>query len=562
MWRISRLAILPVLALLLTAMAAISMPLANAGTSPGPRKPACALDHNGLLRYAAVPAECGYKSKSAAPSQHKPPVLANIESSALRYAAGAAPVLVTPSLTATSTSTSTLAGATVSVSSGFTAGQDALAFTGQSGITGSYSASTGALTLTGTATVSAYVRELRSVTYRDTDAATAYGTRVISFQVSDGGTGPPLSNVVSRTVLIQAKPPVAVSDKSTTGKNAPVTVNVLANDTDAAGLPLTVASVSTTGTKGTVTVNPGGMTVTYNPNGQFAGLAAGKTATDKFTYKATDGTQTSNSATVTVTITGSSTAPQPPTVVAHAYKAVGNTPLGVGTSPAAPAATLTGTVLSGDSDPDPAATLSVTASTAPAHGTVTMNPNGTFTYLPNPGYSGADSFQVTIAGSSAPALTATETITINVGTLVWYANDSASTAGNGTAASPFSTLAAASTAAGPNSIVFLYQGDAPYTAGAAMQPGEDLWGQPHGLTVGGYPLVPAGGSPPVITSNAGDGIDLAEGADVEGVTVSSPTGNGIEADHVNDATVGATAPVAVSGRPAPGSSSLTATAPA
>jgi large repetitive protein len=550
MWRIRRLAILPVLALLITAMAAISMPLANADTPPDPGKHTCALGHNGKPRYVAVSAECDHQGETAAPSQHKPPVLANIESSDLRYAAGAPPVRVTPSLTVASPTT-TLAGATVSVSSGLAAGQDVLAFTGQSGITGSYNASTGALTFTGTGTVSAYTRVLRSVTYTDTNAATPYGTAAVSFQVSDGEPDNSLSNVQSRTVQVSAKPPVAAGDKTTTGKNAPATIRVLANDTDPAGLPLTIASISTTGTKGTVTISPGETTVTYNPNGQFAGLAAGQTATDKFTYKATDGTQTSNSVTVTVTVTGSSTAPQRPAVISHSYNAVGNTPLGVGTTPAAPAATVSGTALSGDSDPDPAATLTVTATTAPAHGTVAMKPNGTFTYLPNLGYSGTDTFQATIAGSHDPALTATETVTVTVGTRVWYVNNSGAAAGNGEAASPFNTLATASAAAGPNSILFLYRGKGAYTGGLIMQPGEDLWGQPHGLTVGGYSLVPASGSPPAINGSGADwladGIDLAEGADVEGVDITGPSASGIAAVNVNNATVGATTPVAVFG---------------
>ena len=83
--------------------------------------------------------------------------------------------------------------------------------------------------------------------------------------------------------------------------------------------------------------------------------------------------------------------------------------------------------------------------------------------------------------------------------------------------------------------------------GGTSEPGEDLFGQPHGLTVSGYPLVPAGGCPPVITNSGGDGISLAEGADVEGVGIASPAGNGITASYVNDATVGATSPVAISG---------------
>ncbi len=542
MWRIRRLAIMLVLALLIAAMTAISMPLANADTSPDPGKTVCALDHKGLLRYA----ECDYKGEGAAPSQHKPPVLADIESSSLKYAAGAPPVRVTPSLTVTSPATATLAGATVTVSSGLAAGQDVLAFAAQSGIAGSYNADSGVLTFTGTATVSAYANELRSVTYRDTNAATPYGTRAISFQVSDGEPDHPLSNVESRTVQVTAKPPVAAGDKATTSKNAPVTLSVLANDTDPAGLPLTIASVSTSGTKGTVTVNPGQTTVTYNPNGQFAGLAAGKTATDKFTYKATDGTQTSNSATVTVTITGSSTAPQPPTVTGHAYTAVGNTPLGVGTTPAGPAATVTGTALSGDTDADPAATLSVTANTQPANGAVTVNPDGTFTYLPDPGYTGTDTFQCVIVGSNAPALTAKETITITVGTVIWYVNDSGAAAGNGEAASPFNTLAAANAAAGAKQHRLPLPGEERLRRGVSMQQGEDLWGQPHGLTVGGYPLVPAGGPRQQSPTTEGTGSTWPRALMWRASTSPARAGNGILASS-NDATVGATAPVAVSG---------------
>ena len=556
MWSFLRLAIVPVIALLITVMAAISMPLANADTASDPGRYTCALGQNGRLRYAVVPAECGYQPKSAALRRHhhQPPVLADIESAALRYAAGAPPVRVTQSLTVTSAATGTVGGATVRVSSGFTAGQDVLAFTRQSGITGSYSATSGVLTLTGTAPASAYATALRSVTYRDPAAATPAGPRVVSFQVSDGEPDHALSNVESRTVRVaRPKPPVAVDDTATTGKNAAVTINVLAKDTDPAGLPLSIASVNTAGTRGLVAVDPN-QTIRYNPNGRFAGLAAGQTATDTFAYTVTDGIQTSNPATVTVTITGSGGAPQPPTVTSHSYTAVGNTPLGVGTTPAAPAATVSGTVLSGDSDPDPAAALSVTAATAPAHGTVTVNPDGTFTYLPDPGYTGTDSFQAAVAGSDAPAVTATETVTITVGTVVWYVDDSVAAAGNGQAGSPFNTLAAANAAAGADSVIFLYQGGAAYTGVVGMQPGEDLWGQPHGLTAGGYSLVPAGGSTPAITNSCEDGIDLADGADVEGVSVLQPTAfgcvdqlPGIKAVNVDDATVGATSTVSIGG---------------
>jgi VCBS repeat-containing protein len=244
-----------------------------------------------------------------------------------------------------------------------------------------------------------------------------------------------------------------------------------------------------------------------------------------------------------------SEANQPPTAVNQSYTAVGNTPLGVGTTPTAPAATTSGSVLNGDSDPDSGGSISVTGNTTPGHGTVIMNADGTFTYTPNAGFSGTDSFTYTITDSDDPLnpKSATATVTITVGPVVWYVDNSKVAAGTGQSTSPFNTLAAANSAAGANSIIFLYQGNATYTGGVSMKSGEDLWGQPFGLTVDGFSLVAAGGSTPTITNSGGDGIDLAENADVEAVNVSSPSGNGIAANGVSDATVGTTDAVAVSG---------------
>lgn len=70
--------------------------------------------------------------------------------------------------------------------------------------------------------------------------------------------------------------------------------NVLANDRDPEGNPLTAVLVSRPA-NGTLTLNANG-TFTYKPN-------AGFTGTDRFTYRASDGTATSNLATVTITVT-------------------------------------------------------------------------------------------------------------------------------------------------------------------------------------------------------------------------------------------------------------------
>ena len=87
-------------------------------------------------------------------------------------------------LTVSDPSSSTLSGATVLIASGFLAG-DALNFANQSGITGSYSSSTGVLTLTGTATPAQYQTALESVSFSSTNLnPTNYGadlTRAINW---------------------------------------------------------------------------------------------------------------------------------------------------------------------------------------------------------------------------------------------------------------------------------------------------------------------------------------------------------------------------------------------
>jgi Concanavalin A-like lectin/glucanases superfamily/Bacterial Ig domain len=88
-------------------------------------------------------------------------------------------------------------------------------------------------------------------------------------------------------------PPVAVDDSATTYQTLPVTVKVLANDSDPNGNPLNIAAV-TQGTNGTVTTNAG-TSVTYKPASTFVGV-------DRFTYVIKDGFGGAASATVNVTV--------------------------------------------------------------------------------------------------------------------------------------------------------------------------------------------------------------------------------------------------------------------
>ena len=97
------------------------------------------------------------------------------------------------------------------------------------------------------------------------------------------------------TVTTTNTAPTAVDDSATTSAATAVTIDVLANDTDAGGDTLSVTSVTTPG-NGTVTLGSDG-TVTYTPDANFS-------RSDSFDYTVSDGTYT-DTGTVTITVTGS-----------------------------------------------------------------------------------------------------------------------------------------------------------------------------------------------------------------------------------------------------------------
>ena len=97
------------------------------------------------------------------------------------------------------------------------------------------------------------------------------------------------------TIVIDTVSPNAVNDADSTNEDTPVTLNVVANDTDTIDPSLTVTGV-TNGSNGSVVNNDNG-TVTYTPNLNFSGA-------DAFTYTVTDDAGNSATATVTITVNG------------------------------------------------------------------------------------------------------------------------------------------------------------------------------------------------------------------------------------------------------------------
>ncbi|MET4116006.1 VCBS repeat-containing protein, partial [Bradyrhizobium sp. JR1.5] len=220
----------------------------------------------------------------------------------LSYTENQAATAIDALLTVSDVDSTNLTGATVSITTNFPSGQDVLSFTNQNGITGSYNAATGVLTLTGSATVANYQAALRSVTYSNSSDNPSGATRTISYQVDDGAGANHASNIVTSTVAVTPvnDAPVAQNDAyilDTSGGNilTVTTPGVLANDSDPDNAITAVKD--TNPTHGTVTLNLNG-SFTYTRTDSFLG-------TDAFTYHDSDGSLSSNPVTVTITLAGS-----------------------------------------------------------------------------------------------------------------------------------------------------------------------------------------------------------------------------------------------------------------
>ncbi len=128
------------------------------------------------------------------------PVIASVETTPLTYQAKATALAITGTLTLSDSDTSTISGATVSITAGFsTTSTDTLTFpTNANGITGTYSATTGVLTLSGSTTLANYQAALRSVEFSTQDTATSPVARTVSFTVTDSFAQ--TSNTATRTI--------------------------------------------------------------------------------------------------------------------------------------------------------------------------------------------------------------------------------------------------------------------------------------------------------------------------------------------------------------------------
>ena len=219
--------------------------------------------------------------------------------------------------------------------------------------------------------------------------ASIYGVEELRFD--DG-------SVVDLQVLLNIAP-VAVDDSFIGDQDVVVTGNVLSNngngaDSDPEGNALTVVAGTYATANGSVTILANG-DFTYTPNAAYNGA-------DSFAYTIDDGFGGNDTASVNLTVRPPNVAP-----VAQDDAFTGNQD-----------ANLTGDLLANngggaDSDPD-GDPLSVVAGTyATTNGSVVITSSGSFTYTPNVGYVGADSFTYTLQDDRGGSDTGTANITLN-----------------------------------------------------------------------------------------------------------------------------------------------------
>lgn len=194
-------------------------------------------------------------------------------------------------------------------------------------------------------------------------------------------------------VTVVGDPPVANPDSATTPFATPVTIDVLANDTDPAADVLTLIAVDGAA-NGTVSFTPDGR-VTYRPSTTFFG------GVEVLRYRIRNNAGVEATSTLTITVA----APLPPIAVDDEGIVPGIYDLVPVVVP----------VLANDRDPQGLA-IGVIATSNPIRGSAEILPDGTVRYTPRPSFCGADTFTYTIRNAAGLTASARVVIRRQIGT--------------------------------------------------------------------------------------------------------------------------------------------------
>ena len=250
------------------------------------------------------------------------------------------------------------------------------------GITSSgYNATTGTLTLSGSATLASYRTALQNMRFSNSTDTPSTVDRLVQVTASDGALN---SNTATATIQVTAvnDVPTAGNLSLTTAEDTYVDDQITMADADGDALTAVLQGAPS---HGSVTVNADG-SFRYTPAADYVGA-------DSFVVQVDDGHGGTTTATVNVTVTAVNDAP---TASAPAVTTAEDT-------------AVSGQVTLADVDGD---SLTATLQTAPAHGSVTVDPQGGFRYQPSPDYSGPDSFAVLVEDGQGGSVVQTVSVTV------------------------------------------------------------------------------------------------------------------------------------------------------
>nr|WP_246506578.1 Ig-like domain-containing protein [Kistimonas asteriae] len=211
-----------------------------------------------------------------------------------------------------------MSSATITIADGYVAGEDSLNFTDQNGITGSWDAATGTLTLTGSASQENYQAALRSITYSNSSEDPDTGDREVSFTVSDGTE---TTGAVSRTVQVAAVNDGPELENNTLSIDEGATVvltsaNLSATDADHddSGLTFVISDVEHGTFSGTGVTDNGDGTFSFTQqqllDGEVSFTHDGGEVQPSYSVTVTDGVAVTASAAATINFTNVNEAPE------------------------------------------------------------------------------------------------------------------------------------------------------------------------------------------------------------------------------------------------------------
>lgn len=189
--------------------------------------------------------------------------------------------------------------------------------------------------------------------------------------------------------------PLAGADHTGTLQGVPLTADLSVNDRDPQQSALTYDATPTAAPQhGTVTIAPNG-SFTYTPPTGYAGR-------DSFAYRVCNALSRCDTAWVYISVAppaqGSSNRPPQP------QSDISETLVGVAVS---------GNLSGNDIEPDQQP-LSYAVASPPRRGSLALQPDGSYTYTPGPGFVGTDTAVITVSDNGTPSLAASSLLIVHV----------------------------------------------------------------------------------------------------------------------------------------------------